>query len=700
MELPANQPVVARDRLDVANLVTYLRRETRERPVAILTVAPGQHTPFVTAADLATIANGSADIVTIPTDHLTHAFSDLLDDPQAATYRGACRVYPGGNDWETRPLDVPLRMARDRDEIKALPQLIKQDLRRHLEQRQQAATPSSARPTPSPATGRTPVPGPPTPGRAPHPGPPVPAGHAPDTVATAGDAAALAAHLQSNRRTQPAVVVSRSTGAAAAYADVELLRNDLAGLASVHEITTIEASWAFSGSVPDMCQVYGGAGRVYPTGTGWLADPFLSPLRFAYSPHDRATVTRQLVADAMGMATTGNHTTTAAAAGAVTVAGTVGAVAGDRALVNLPGQFPAVVWPELVEPGLPAERLFRKGMPIRGVLDETSRRIDVTGMRQAPDAAIGHYAPGDTILARVTALTADSCTIELFPRLEHTLSGADVTDEPADLRDLLSVGEVLPVWFGGTDDDEWLLSLRDADPDQVTPAPTILTGGPPWLLLTPAAPDAAPADDQVTALAAPDGFSLEATPDVVNALRRQLDQQAEQLRTAEARIARLTDDLATARTQRRLAVTRRSTGSDDAALCLDPAEQLTFEIELAWARMTQPGEKADHPLRRWRYGPEFIDTLHGVQGVKRAKVIEVIVHVLTGRHTELASRELHQLRTGRGGDDPPVTRAGGETCWRVSLQTKTPGARRLHYWQCNDGSVELSSIRTHDDTRP
>ncbi len=681
MDLPANQPVVARDRLDVANLVSYLRRETRERPVAVLTVAPGQRAPFVAAAELAKVANGSADIVTIPTDHLTRELSKMLDDPSAGTSHGACRVYPRGADCEAGPLDAPLRTARDRSEIRALPQLIKQDLRRHLEPRSPQPRTTGPRPVPSPGS-------PPT------------TGNVPDSVVTAGDAAALAAHLLSPGRTQPVVVVSRSTGAAAAYADVDLLRTDLAGLASVHEIATIEASWAFSGAVPDMCQVYGGAGRVYPTGTGWLADPFLSPLRFAYSPHDRATVTRQLVADAMGMATTGNHTTTAAAAGAVTVAGTVGGVAGDRALVNLPGQFPAVVWPELVEPGLPAERLFLKGMPIRGVLDETSRRIDVTGMRQAPDAAIGHYAPGDTILARVTALTADSCTIELFPRLEHTLSGADVTDEPADLRDLLSTGEVLPVWFGGQENGEWLLSLRDADPDQVTPAPTILTGGPPWLLLTPAAPDAAPADDQVTALAAPDGFSLEATPDVVNALRRQLDQQAEQLRTAEARIARLTDDLATARTQRRLAVTRRSTGSDDAALFLDPAEQLTFEIELAWARMTQPGEKADHPLRRWRYGPEFIDTLHGVQGVKRAKVIEVIVHVLTGRHTELASRELHQLRTGRGGDDPPVTRAGGETCWRVSLQTKTPGARRLHYWQCNDGSVELSSIRTHDDTRP
>lgn len=116
--------------------------------------------------------------------------------------------------------------------------------------------------------------------------------------------------------------------------------------------------------------------------------------------------------------------------------------------------------------------------------------------------------------------------------------------------------------------------------------------------------------------------------------------------------------------------------------------------------MTTPSEKQTRPLRPWTYGPAFFDTLARVQGIKRDKIIEVIVHVLTGRDAELASRELHQLRTGAGGDDAPVTRRGGETCWRVSLQVGTPSARRLHYWQRNDGSVELSSIRLHDDFRP
>jgi hypothetical protein len=36
---------------------------------------------------------------------------------------------------------------------------------------------------------------------------------------------------------------------------------------------------------------------------------------------------------------------------------------------------------------------------------------------------------------------------------------------------------------------------------------------------------------------------------------------------------------------------------------------------------------------------------------------------------------------------------------RVALQQGTSGARRLHYLKKNDGTIELSSIRLHDDFR-
>ena len=142
-------------------------------------------------------------------------------------------------------------------------------------------------------------------------------------------------------------------------------------------------------------------------------------------------------------------------------------------------------------------------------------------------------------------------------------------------------------------------------------------------------------------------------------------------------------------------------GVDDSNLFADPGDQMNFDINLAWARMTPAAEKKDLPLQSWTYSPHFFDTIAAVDGISRDKIVEVIIHVLTRRDKTLASRELHQLRTGRGGEDPPRSRnAGRDTCWRVNLQTNTPSARRLHYWLCADGSIELSSIRLHDNFEP
>lgn len=138
----------------------------------------------------------------------------------------------------------------------------------------------------------------------------------------------------------------------------------------------------------------------------------------------------------------------------------------------------------------------------------------------------------------------------------------------------------------------------------------------------------------------------------------------------------------------------------DESLFDDPAEQLDFDIRIQWARRIPRGEKAARPLASYRLGPDFFTSWEAVDGVERSKVVDVIVEVLIGVDAALPGRELHQLRRGPGGNDPFVGREDGATCWRVSLQVKTAQARRLHYWRLPDGSVELSSVRLHDDMRP
>ncbi|WP_211876908.1 hypothetical protein [Pseudarthrobacter albicanus] len=41
---------------------------------------------------------------------------------------------------------------------------------------------------------------------------------------------------------------------------------------------------------------------------------------------------------------------------------------------------------------------------------------------------------------------------------------------------------------------------------------------------------------------------------------------------------------------------------------------------------------------------------------------------------------------------------GQDVCWRLSIEQNVAAARRLHYWRCADGVVELSRVTVHDGT--
>jgi hypothetical protein len=99
----------------------------------------------------------------------------------------------------------------------------------------------------------------------------------------------------------------------------------------------------------------------------------------------------------------------------------------------------------------------------------------------------------------------------------------------------------------------------------------------------------------------------------------------------------------------------------------------------------------------WRYGDNFFATLDDMQGIERSKIVEVMVEVLTGLDQQITARELHALRVGDGSNAPNRVGPNGESLWRVSMQVNTPQARRLHYMRANDGSVEFTSVRLHDD---
>jgi len=564
----------------------------------------------------------------------------------------------------------------------------------------------------------------------------------PRRITTPDDAAALAAHLLDANRTRPVVVVSIPSGEAEPWINADDVADAVKDLAEVVVLPTDASSWRFSELMPEMTQVYGGAGRGYPIDLTWTHNPYASPLRFAYDAAEGVRSTDTLISDALRMAhdaglVAPKSTPTVPAAGVLKQV-----VAPSRGLVQLEDGNLATIWQELTAPDVPVDRLLARGMTVRGELDPEARRLDVTGMLRSGPDSLAHYLPDDVVLALVREVRPDVVHLALHPDVVLPVLKGRVTGNPQDsLDDLFSVGEVVVARVMRAGEDGLALRLDDVDEDdEPLPAPALLDGGPPWLLppviepptvVVPEPTAAAPPVSAPTAPAPPSpptprgavrdlSLTVDAARAKVERLERELlhatarvapaDREIADLRRAvqehRDEIQRLREQVARQKTQLRSRLQSASKAKRSAAVSLDagdseqvePERQFRLDVYDAWLTRYSLPEREEHPLAPYRLGPEFLATLD-LEGVPRAKVLDVVVEVLNGLAATTRGRGQHPLRTGPGGSDPQRQRADGALCWRVALKKGAPSARRLHYWQLDD-HIELSSVRVHDDVRP
>jgi len=253
----------------------------------------------------------------------------------------------------------------------------------------------------------------------------------------------------------------------------------------------------------------------------------------------------------------------------------------------------------------------------------------------------------------------------------------------------------------------------------LVPAPTSLPGVPPLLAPEPEAvplPSSLAVDGleslrrQITALES--RFLNEQR--LRQALQVELDELRVQASESHLRAQQLAGSAKKARTDLRIEKQKsqrlekqvrsaRSTTDQSAnaeVLFLDPVEQFMHEVDLAYAHRLSAEDKATRPRRTVHVGPDFLATLSSVEGIDRSKVVDVTVEILTDLVNVLDSRELHPLREGNGAAARDVIRQrDGARCMRAALQTKSPSARRLHYWRI-DEAIELSRVVKHDDMTP
>jgi len=268
------------------------------------------------------------------------------------------------------------------------------------------------------------------------------------------------------------------------YVDAARVKSEIGDLGEVVVMPTNDVSWAFSHVMPDMTQVYGGAGRGYGTDRDWIEDPYRSPLRFAFSARDSDRVVELLVSDVM----------TAAMRSGLLGRGSVpeheGIVEGvvrqivepSAALVELDDdQGIASLRAELLVPGLSISRLVQPGQRVRGAVHGQSRRLDVRPMLLPAAACLSRYRAGDVILARVRSVAGDTVLLEPHPDVVVEVGRDAVTDNPADLvSDLFTPGETVLARVVTTA-PAITLRLDDIDDDTHAEPPALLEGGPPWL---------------------------------------------------------------------------------------------------------------------------------------------------------------------------------------------------------------------------
>lgn len=130
-------------------------------------------------------------------------------------------------------------------------------------------------------------------------------------------------------------------------------------------------------------------------------------------------------------------------------------------------------------------------------------------------------------------------------------------------------------------------------------------------------------------------------------------------------------------------------------------EWVLHEIHLAWIERLGPQERLSYPLpTNFILGPLFASSIEDLDNGQKNKAFKAVVDVLTSYATELDARNIHPLREGEGASARDVIRSDGAICLRAYIEHKTASARRLHYWQKRDGTIELSRVVLHDDMNP
>jgi hypothetical protein len=97
-------------------------------------------------------------------------------------------------------------------------------------------------------------------------------------------------------------------------------------------------------------------------------------------------------------------------------------------------------------------------------------------------------------------------------------------------------------------------------------------------------------------------------------------------------------------------------------------------------------------FRIFTFGQHFFASAKACSQSNPDSLIGRIIRAMVETIDNTSLADTHALRMGKGGNEPQQKR-GQDKAWRRDIDYEY----HLHYWECDDGSVEFASVVTHND---
>ena len=497
--------------------------------------------------------------------------------------------------------------------------------------------------------------------------------------------------LLNPQRERPVVAVTTRPRTGSTWLEPTEVAAALKGAADVVCLETGEATWELAEVLPARLDVYGGAVRVWWPGLREDSNPYDHRLYIIHTAVQAQAVLRELVEKIVGP---GEDAELAPPAEPVDVR--VEAVMGGR--VELSGEG---LYGDLREADVPIPELARclkPGLELRARIlrSDTEGHTDfsVRGLLPSPwELAVEAIAIGDVVQGRVQSIRDFGAFVEMLPRVTGLVHISELDWTFVDsVSDFTTPGQVVAVKVISIDQEgqKLELSIKRAHGTFTSPLPSLVPDGVPFTW----AEDEGPPEEGLE--------SVEELKERVSSLTDELDETvADRGQLAKAN-KELREQVVDLRKQLRSAEDRASGIEKRFAAELDPLGSergFLLGVRLAYARLFDEGSRQTQPLRKMRVGASFLESLRTLDGIEVQKVLEVCAQVAADAAHELASREVHQLRSGSRGAGTVTRAVDGAQAWRCALQVKTASARRLHWWAIpgDQPTIEFAAVGLHDN---